>query len=169
MHNHTRPPSSRGDADVVTRRRLIVDIVSSSSVSSQSELAERLEERGMKVTQATLSRDLKALGIGKAPALESGYTYVLPSSRSEGRDDVSKGTLELEAFVREVRVINNLVVIRTSVGNAQGVARAIDDLRWGEVEGTISGDDTILVITGSNVRGKQFRERLSVLVGRKFT
>jgi transcriptional regulator of arginine metabolism len=81
--------------------------------------------------------------------------------RSDGTDT----PLELEAFIREVRPVGNLVLVRTPPGNAQGVGRAIDGLGWSEVEGTISGDDTVLVVVGSTQNAMLFCQRLTELVG----
>lgn len=151
----------------LARRRTIVEIVSKGPVGNQADLAEALEKRGFSVTQATLSRDLKMLGIAKAPSSDTGYAYILPGSSSHESPVAPRRTLEIEAFVRDVRVVTNLVLVRTPPGNAQGVGRAIDELRWEEVQGTISGDDTILVVTSSATQAKQFKERLLVLMARR--
>ncbi len=131
-------------------------------------MARELRLRGFRVTQATLSRDLKSLGIGKAPAEGRSYAYVLPSPARELLD-VGRMRLEVQAFVQEVRLVKNLVLIRTPPGNAHGVGRAIDLLGWSEVEGTISGDDTLLVVTRSPARAERFRARLAELAGRRFS
>ena len=151
----------------MSRRRTIVDLISSCSVSNQAQLGELLAERGYRATQATLSRDLKALGIGKVPAEGKGYVYVLPAPPRDVVDRSRNGR-EIETFVQDVRVVSNLVLVRTAPGNAHGVARTIDHLGWADVEGTISGDDTVLVVTDSPQRAGEFRQRLSELTGRRF-
>jgi transcriptional regulator of arginine metabolism len=159
--------TGRGEGDAVSRRRTIVDLISSYAVSNQAQLGQLLEQRGYRATQATLSRDLKALGIGKVPAEGKGYVYVLPAPPREVVDQTRKGR-EIETFVHDVRLVNNLALVRTEPGNAHGVARAIDHLGWADVEGTISGDDTVLVVTESPQQAEAFRERLSEIAGRSF-
>ena len=170
MHKDTdsaHPSRPRSDGDAAERRVAIVDVVASSPVGSQADLARLLERRGHRCTQATLSRDLRALRIGKVPATHGGYVYVLPAPPREVQD-ARQSMWELEAFVREVRVVGNLVVLRTPPGNANGVGRVLDNLGWDEVQGTICGDDTLLVITRSEAEGQALRRRLSELTGRRF-
>jgi transcriptional regulator of arginine metabolism len=121
----------------------------------------------VRVTQATLSRDLKSLGIGKVPAQEGSYVYVLPSAPTELLDS-HRQRMEIETFVQGVKRVGNLVIVHTPPGNATGVARAIDLMRWPEVEGTIAGDDTILIVTRSAQRAEAFRKRVMDLTGRSF-
>lgn len=158
----------RSDVDAVSRRRIIVELVSGASIGSQAELAKLLADRGVRATQATLSRDLKALGIGKIPLAGEGYAYVLPTSPRDVVDH-SRNGMELEAFVQEVRLVGNLALVRTAPGNAHGVGRVIDSLGWDEVKGTVSGDDTVLVVTDSHVSAEAFRSNLSEYTGRSFT
>lgn len=149
----------------MARRQAVVELVAEGNVGSQAELAALLAARSFCTTQATLSRDLKALGIGKVPAPGKGYVYVLPRAAAGGHEP-ARPTLEIEAFVREVRVVGNLVLVRTPPGNAQGVGRAIDNLGWAEVAGTVSGDDTILIVTAGTPQAEALRERLARVAGR---
>src|SRR5688572_5731880 len=122
MNKNTIGRTTRGDADAAARRQAVRDLVAKGVVGSQAELARLLADQGFNTTQATLSRDLKALRIGKVPADGQGYVYVLPSSPvAEARNLGLATPLELEAFVREVRPVGNLVLVRTPPGNAQGV------------------------------------------------
>jgi transcriptional regulator of arginine metabolism len=152
------------DEDAAARRDTILELVASERIASQSELARLLRKRGFHATQATLSRDLKSLGIGKLPS-EDGSYYVLPAAPREVLD-ARRQTIGIEAFVQSARVVNNLVIVRTPPGNAHGVARAIDLQGWTEVAGTLAGDDTILVVTEDRARANRFRKRLSELTGR---
>jgi transcriptional regulator of arginine metabolism len=160
------PRRSVTEDDAVSRRQAITEIVSSQRVGSQAELVRLLRKRGLRVTQSTLSRDLKALGVGRVPD-ETGVRYVLPGPSREILD-TRRQQLEIEAFVQGVDTIQNLVLVRTPPGNAHGVARAVDLLGWPEVAGTLAGDDTILVVTRSAAQARRFRERLSGLAGRSF-
>jgi transcriptional regulator of arginine metabolism len=154
-----------GPDESTARRQAIVDLVSEHRIASQAELAERLRKRGFHATQATLSRDLKALGVGKVP-VGGRPCYVLPGPR---RDVLDTRRLQLEIeFVQEVRLVQNLALVRTPPGNANGVARAIDLLGWPEVAGSLAGDDTVLVVAGSAAEARRFRTRLGELAGRRF-
>jgi transcriptional regulator of arginine metabolism len=161
--------SKRGDGveeDAVARRVAIVELVSDRPVRNQAELGRLLRQRGIRATQATLSRDLRSLGVGKVPAPD-GPRYVLPAP-SRDVIDTRRRQIELETFVQAVRAVGNLVLVRTPPGNAHGVGRALDLLGWAEVAGTLAGDDTVLVVTETAAAGRAFRRRLASLVGRSF-
>jgi transcriptional regulator of arginine metabolism len=125
-------------------------IVAETAVDSQERLTELLRAEGFAVTQATLSRDLKRLGIGKAPSPDGGYTYILPDGEVKpGSDatyvqDFTRGFLSIEFS-------GSLGVMRTLPGHASSVASALDNLRIREVLGTIAGDDTILLVPRSGI------------------
>jgi transcriptional regulator of arginine metabolism len=132
----------------MARLAAIRQIVSGAAVDSQERLIELLRRQGFEATQATLSRDLKRLGIGKAPNPAGGYTYVLsePEIRSDATyvQDFTRGFLTIEFS-------GPLGLIRTLPGHASSVASALDHLGVHEVLGTIAGDDTILVVPRNGV------------------
>jgi transcriptional regulator of arginine metabolism len=165
---NTHPRRLPTDASSSARRQAIAELIGAESIGSQSELARGLRRRGFRVTQATLSRDLKSLGIGKVPAEGAGYVYVLPGPARDTLD-ARRVRLELEAFVQEVKVVGNLALVRTPPGNAHGVGRALDLLGWPEVEGTLAGDDTVLIVTRSAQRAEKFRRHLAELSGRRLS
>ena len=116
-----------------------------------------LRKHGHVATQSSVSRDLRELGVAKL-----GDRYVLPEDSTPVKDDFST----LKQFVRAVQTAGtNLTVLRTTVGAAQSVAVAIDSARWGEVVGTISGDDTIFIATAGAREQQKLGERLSDLFG----
>jgi Arginine repressor len=120
-------------------------LISSMKVASQEQLLELLKQRGIVVTQATLSRDLKALGVAKVPDLESSYAYVLA-----GHSHAIKTTRELNIpteSVISVEFTHSFAVLKTHSGFASGVATFIDSVKMPEIIGTLAGDDTILLIT----------------------
>lgn len=117
------------------RQQAILDIIQAGPVFSQDELAARLREEGISSTQATLSRDLKALRISKVP----GEGYVVPSRGRSLSADFSSGILRIQFS-------GQLGVIRTRPGMANAVAVLIDNHMVFPVIGTIAGDDTILLI-----------------------
>jgi transcriptional regulator of arginine metabolism len=125
-------------------------LVARGGAHSQGELLRLLEQEGFEVTQATLSRDLKELRVGKLPDAKGGYRYALP----EGGAAASEASL-IEDFRRGflgIEFSGNQGVIRTLPGHANSVAFALDNLRVPGVLGTLAGDDTILVIPRNGVK-----------------
>ncbi|MBV9087618.1 MAG: ArgR family transcriptional regulator [Acidobacteriaceae bacterium] len=124
------------------RQNVLRRLVQRGEMASQDDLRRALLRHGLRVTQATLSRDLHELGVVK-----TGTGYALAPEDSV--DSPALPTLErlVREFVREVRRAQNQVVLKTTVGSAQPVAAAIDGEEWPEVVGTIGGDDTILIIS----------------------
>ena len=137
-----------GDQSV--RRKFILSIISNERVHNQCELREKLKEAGLEVTQATLSRDLKALGIARVFDPGSGYVYVYPSNRQRTGDPISVLKEDLLREIKDIKFSGNLAVIKTKLGYATGVAYEIDQLRIPDIIGTIGGDDTLLVVFREN-------------------
>jgi transcriptional regulator of arginine metabolism len=141
------------------RQKAILELLHRGPVESQEELQGFLAKRGFEAGQATLSRDIRELGLVKTP---DGYAAgrntaivepVLPS--------VSRLVRE---FVVDVRLAQNLIVLKTSVGSAQPVAAAVDAEDWPEVVGTLAGDDTILVISPDNRTAQQLVRRIQSML-----
>jgi transcriptional regulator of arginine metabolism len=137
------------------RHRLIREIVSSTVVGSQEELRQHLAERGLEVTQSTLSRDLHELRLARVPTAD-GMRYV----GSNDAEAAERGRIALEALLPQLfaRIdgVGELIVLHTVPGGAQPIAAAFDAARWPDVLGTVGGDDTILIIC----RSAQAREHL---------
>ncbi len=146
------------------RQAAILDLVSSHVVGSQEELRQLLVGRGMDVTQATLSRDVRALGLARV-ADEDGARYVVPSSMGGGHDKPLLSNLLPQLFAR-VDGVGELIVLHTVASGAQPIAEAIDQEDFGEVLGTIAGDDTILIVTRSADARVALTNRLIELAGR---
>ena len=146
------------------RREAIVSLVSEMRIGSQAELARHLRRRGFHATQATLSRDLRDLGIGKRP-IDGRTSYALPAPASEVLEMPRRG-MDVQAFVQRARLVGNLALVMTPPGRAQGVARSIDLMNRPEVAGTIAGDDTVLVIAPTGAQAKRFVEMLEELTGK---
>ena len=135
------------DAEQLGRRAAIVRLIRGGPVRSQAELVRLLKKEGHEVTQSSISRDLRDLGVLKA----TGRYLLPPEELTRPGSDFSN----LAQFVRELKSAGpSLTVLRTSTGAAQSVAVAIDRAQWPEVAGTISGDDTIFIAT-SNLRAQQ--------------
>lgn len=126
------------------RQAAILELVRREQIANQETLRQRLLERGIDVTQATLSRDIKEIGLVKRSA--GGYQAPGGEPRPAA---TAETTLRRTArqFLRSYEVIQNLIVLRTDPGRAQNLAVDIDRARLPEIAGTIGGDDTILVIT----------------------
>ena len=130
------------------RQALIREIVESQSIQTQEELAQALGERGLLVTQATVSRDIKEMHLLKVLAEDGSYRYATMDKEEQGTSD--RLIRMLSDSVVSMDSANNLIVIRTLPGSAHVAGEAVDCLKWPEVLGTIAGDNTILVIVRSN-------------------
>jgi transcriptional regulator of arginine metabolism len=135
MRMTRRPPK-------LQRQAVLLDIIREERIPSQEILRERLGDRGMEVAQATLSRDLRELGIIKV-ADEEGSHYIVPPDIT---DPTPTLTRLLPALYLGAEGVDNLLIVKTLIGGAQPVAVAIDWEEWPEVLGTIAGDDTVLLI-----------------------
>jgi transcriptional regulator of arginine metabolism len=138
------------------RQKAILAIVRSRRVARQSELVRLLKERGIRVTQSSVSRDLQQLGITK---LETGYRQLEQPDTGTDRD----AALVAE-FVSDIRTAGaNLTVVKTVEGAAQRVAFYLDHSGWPEIVGTVSGDDTIFVATRGGADQRRLLVRLRSL------
>ena len=126
------------------RIELIKEFVRSRRIKTQGELVELLAEHGLEVTQATISRDITEMGLQKK---QGGGYYVLP-------EDVFVRRMVRE-LVEEVVPAQNLVVVKSKIGSAQGVAAALDGADLEGIIGSIAGDDTIMLITADNVEAEK--------------
>ena len=129
------------------RQAAIRQLVSAHEVGSQEELRQLLVERGVDVTQATLSRDIRDLGLARVSA-EDGVRYVIPGSRADDEDKPLLASLLPQLFSR-IGGVGELIVLHTVRSGAQPIAEAIDQEEFPDVLGTIAGDDTILIVTRS--------------------
>jgi transcriptional regulator of arginine metabolism len=147
------------------RHDAILSLVGSRAIGSQEELRQVLEERGWRVTQATLSRDLRELGVVRAPTSD-GARYLLPQMIAS---DEGKPSLEalLPQLFDDVDGVSELLVLHTLPGGAQPIAEAIDAQGWPDVIGTIGGENTILIICRSNEARLALTERLRAMAARR--
>lgn len=133
------------------RQGQILKLIHTRRVQTQEELEIELSSLGIPATQATLSRDIRELGLAKTG---EGYRQIEPESN--GPDLIAI----LTGFLHDVRLAQNLLVLKTSAGHASSLAVAIDQAEWPNVVGTIAGDDTVLVIAPDNSTAKALREKL---------
>src|SRR5262245_52496586 len=121
------------------RQSQILDVIDHDAVASQEELRQHLESRGINATQATISRDLKELGLVKRAAV---VAYVRPgATRAHPGGELLRRSVA--TLMRGLERVDSMLVIRTDPGQAQGLAERIDSAQLSEVAGTIGGDDTI--------------------------
>lgn len=130
------------------RQNLILELVDGEVVTSQEQLRERLRARGVETTQATLSRDIRHLGLVKR-AVDGAYRRPQAAETKPVADPDAILRHAVEEYLRTRETVEQLVVLKTDEGQAQPLAVAIDRVRLGEIVGTIAGDDTILVICRS--------------------
>jgi transcriptional regulator of arginine metabolism len=147
-----------------SRQAEIVQLIGEQSVTSQEQLRSLLRGRGIETTQATLSRDIRDLGLVKAPA-DGAYRLSGPLRQGAGEPD---GVVRraLDEYLRSFERVEQLMVLKTDPGQAQALAVALDRSGLPDVVGTIAGDDTILVICRSSAHAGAFAERLGELTGR---
>ncbi|HUO31512.1 MAG TPA: arginine repressor [Bryobacteraceae bacterium] len=132
------------------RHGQILKLVRAKHIRTQEDLARELQQAGVPATQVTLSRDIRELRLVKTP---EGYSEMSPDESGPSFENLAA------EFVNDVRIAQNMVVLKTSPGHANSVAVAIDSEDWPEVVGTIAGDDTILVIAPDNETAEQVRKR----------
>ena len=145
------------------RQSLILDIVDREPITSQEQLRSRLQSRGIEVTQATLSRDIRDLGLIKRPA-DGAYRRPGFADAQLAIDTEVGFRRAVEEYLRSHETVDQLLVMKTDTGQAQPLAVAVDRARLPEIVGTIAGDDTILVICRSGAQAAALAKRLDELL-----
>ena len=148
------------------RLAVLARLLSGQQFSSQEELTRALARAGARVTQATLSRDLRSLGVGKRPVANGKAVYRLPMPATETLDR-ERQVLDLKAFVNEVEVAQNLIVVKTPPGHGHGVGRAIDLADLDHVVGSVAGDDTVLVVATDAAAARRVKRHLDGVASRE--
>ncbi|MBV9443362.1 MAG: ArgR family transcriptional regulator, partial [Acidobacteriaceae bacterium] len=137
------------------RQGQILQVIRSKPIYTQEELARELSQVGIQTTQVTLSRDMRELGMVKTG---EGYRVLPTQNNGPELSDV------VNEYLRDIRVAQNLVVLRTSPGNASTLAISIDNEGLDEVVGTVAGDDTVLVVTADRGTADRFRTTIMNLI-----
>lgn len=141
-----------------SRLKSIKQLIKNNTIESQDELLSLLQKEGYDVTQATLSRDLKLLKVGKVPDGQNGYKYALPDG-----EDRENEAIYVQDFLRgyvSIDFSGNIVVIKTFPGHANTVCNAIDNLNMDEVLGTVAGDNCMFACLKEGVSGDNFLAKL---------
>ncbi len=145
------------------RQRLIEELVESEFISTQSELAEHLAAKGIRVTQATISRDVNELRLVRLPAGDGQHRY--RSTPLAAQEDVM-GELKqrFRLFVRDIDRGENILVVNTDEGHATGIAYVIDKLERDEIVGSLAGQNTIMIVTRSSDDAETMLDELEGLL-----
>ena len=150
---------------ISNRRNRIKEIISSRIVCKQEELAQILNEEGYSVTQATVSRDIKELGLIKVKDAETKKSkYSLPKLKPAHEVTDEKVLTLLKTFIISVEAAKNLIVVKTLSGNGSACGMAIDKLVIDGVVGSIAGDDTLLIVTHDDESANNVVEYIKELV-----
>ena len=142
------------------RQQIVLDIISKTEVNTQEELLTILAEKGLAVKQATVSRDIKDLGLIKTAGLVKKYRYVLPDEARAG----GKAAEQFRHAVKCVLKAMNTVVVKTISGNGNAVAALIDNMNIEWIVGTIAGDDTIFAVAKNEEDADKIVAELTALL-----
>ncbi|OFW11047.1 MAG: ArgR family transcriptional regulator [Acidobacteria bacterium RIFCSPLOWO2_02_FULL_59_13] len=141
------------------RQGQILNLIRRQEIHTQEELAQALAKVGIEVTQVTLSRDIRELGLVKG---QQGYRE--QEQAAAGPEETGTLRWAVQEFVRDVRVAQNIVIIKTDPGDSQPVGRALDREAWPEIVGTLAGDDTVFVATSDARQALKAKEKLLALL-----
>ena len=146
----------------VSRHAKIIELISQYDIETQEELAEYLNNAGFKVTQATVSRDIRDLKLTKIATSAGKQKYVLHRQEEQGMS---------EKYIRVLRdgyvsmdMAQNILVIKTAVGMANAVCAALDAMKWNEIVGSVAGDDTIICVIRSVDEAIAVMDKISKIV-----
>jgi transcriptional regulator of arginine metabolism len=146
-----------------TKRLLAIEkIISEARITTQEELLKKLKGKGISCTQATLSRNLRQLGVGRIPDGAGGYRYSLPDNARTVPDSPMR--LNIVPVILDIIEAKGMLIIRTFPGNANNTALYIDNAGRYEVAGTIAGDDTILLIPRDGISSHQLHSCLEIIL-----
>jgi transcriptional regulator of arginine metabolism len=139
------------------RQGQILKLIHAKQIHTQEDLARELRRIGIPATQVTLSRDIRELGLVK---VQSGYAEGVETA-APVRTDVASAVRDT---VLDIKIAQNLLVLRTPPAHANAVASALDQAEWSEVTGTVAGDDTVLVVTPDVKTAQELRSRILSLL-----
>lgn len=146
----------------LNRHAKILELINKYQIETQEELAERLNAEGFKVTQATVSRDIRNLKLTKIPAENGKQRYAVHQSSDNGYGERYIRVLK-EGFV-SMDMAQNMLVIKTVAGMANAVCAALDAMEWKEIVGSVAGDDTIICAVRSVEDTVQVMEKIRKIV-----
>lgn len=146
------------------RHSKILAIIAEKDVKTQEQLTYELKAAGLMVTQATVSRDIKELGLIKIPLTDGSYKYAV--TRQESTDNRENLTIFSRSVI-DIQAAMHTIVVKTQAGMANAVAASIDTFLSAEIMGTIAGDDTILIIAQTPTKAEEMAIKLRKIFSRK--
>ena len=147
------------------RQEKIKELIRNNEIETQEELAESLRKVGYKVTQATVSRDIREMKLSKLNLDSGRQKYTVNESNMTGSGALEEKfiTVLQNGFV-SVEVAGNIIVVKTVAGRAMAVAAAIDAMKWSEILGSIAGDDTIMIAVRTTSDGLIVQDKILNIV-----
>ena len=145
------------------RQKLIIELINEVEIDTQEEITSRLNDKGVQVTQATISRDINELNLIKVAGKTKKFKY--------SQIDISSTELsnKIVSLFREIVVsitcVNNLIVVKTVSGNASAAGMVVDKMTMPQILGSIAGDDTLLIVTKSSLDAEVILKRLKEMLG----
>ena len=149
---------------VKDRRRILSDILREGASGNQAGLLQALRRRGVRTFQSTLSRDLREIGAVRVRKPSGGFRYEVPPAGGAPAAPREKLRALVRSHVSSVKGTGALVLVRTSPGNAAGIAVLIDALDHPHILGTVAGDDTVLVVADGEGHGRALLEEFRALL-----
>lgn len=146
-----------------SRHTRILEIIGENVIETQDDLIAKLRESGYPVTQATVSRDIKQLGLVKTAAKNGGYQYTAPKGDSAGNENKLKNIMR--ETILSAQNAENIVVIKTYSGMANAAAAAVDALSGDSIVGSIAGDDTIFIVVKNDEDAREFTAYVKEIIG----
>ena len=147
------------------RHRVIRDLIETANIETQEDLARALEEKGIRVTQATVSRDIKELRLIKIPGHQSTYCYARPGKHESAVNE--RMIRLLSDSTVSISYAGQIIVVKTLSGSANVACEAIDNMNWKEVLGTIAGDNTIFLVVRNETDAAEIAARIGKLTGKE--
>ena len=141
------------------RQNTILEIIAAENIETQEQLLDRLAERGIRSTQATISRDIKQLHLMKAPDGKGGYRYAVSAQMTKLNFEEKLQTIFRECVVSAENA-QNLAIIKTMNGMANAAAFALDSMEDTDIVGTLAGDDTVLLVFHDSAHAADFCEQV---------
>lgn len=145
------------------RQEKLLQIISEEAIETQEQLLQRLEALGIHSTQATISRDIKQLHLVKEPTGHGGYRYTVSAHKVKLNFADKLRTIFRESVV-SVDAAQNIVVVKTIEGMAQGAAFALDNMKETDIVGTLAGDDTIFLVFHDSLQAMDFCEQVKQML-----
>ena len=145
------------------RQKMIKEIVEQNNIETQFQLTEELSKYGCNVTQATVSRDIKEMGLIKVATADNTFCYYYPPTGMITDNALERAKKMLRDNVLSVDVNSFIIMMRTLPGTAQGIAFCLDRLNWKEIMGSLAGDDTIIILAKEGEDSHALADRIKEL------